>query len=219
MAKAPIPGQTKSRLARGIGVPDATNIAHQMLCQALSHALAAADSVSPPALVELHGTPDLEHPAWPIDIRHPQLKTFQQCGVGLGERMWHALQSHPTSTLPSTAVGVESSLAGPATLMGTDCPGLTGATLASHQRRLSEADAVITPAADGGYVAFSMKRFHPDVFCDIDWSTSKVFAQTLAKLDRLQCKVAIEPTLVDVDTKEDLATYPHLLSSLSSQPS
>ena len=59
----------------------------------------------------------------------------------------------------------------PMLLIGTDCPAQTAADLEAAIAALREADAVIQPAEDGGYVLIGMKTFHPALFEQVAWGS------------------------------------------------
>ena len=63
------------------------------------------------------------------------------------------------------------------------------------------------PADDGGYYLLGMKQLHPELFDNKTWSTATVLPDTLADAARLGLRVARLPTLHDVDSDQDLATW------------
>ncbi len=73
------------------------------------------------------------------------------------------------------------------------------AALGKHQ-------AVVSPAADGGYclIGFTAKGFLPDIFDNIDWSTEKVFDQTMAIFEHHKTTFYGLPCWFDIDTFSDL---------------
>lgn len=216
MAKAPIPGKTKTRLAASIGAIPAAQVAEKMLRDTISQTCAVGKSDADEKLsltshqVELHCATSVQEPCWQSYVSSPDIQAHTQCDGDLGERMWHALCAEPELQRPST----KTSLPGPATLLGTDCPGLTSQVLQEHVQLLENFDAVITPANDGGYVAFSMRTFHPSLFQDITWSSELVLEQTVTKLRKLDMTMALRNSQIDVDTEADLTAYPHLFPYL-----
>ena len=68
--------------------------------------------------------------------------------------------------------------------------------------------AVIGPAEDGGYVLLGLRQVDPLLFSGIDWSSSQVFGQTLARFEHLGWQVAELPVLWDVDRPQDLSRLP-----------
>lgn len=216
MAKAPIPGKTKTRLAATIGAVRAAQVAEKMLDDTIEQVCAVgrgdADKQPhiPPHRVELHCVPAIQEVCWQPYVDSPGIHMHTQVDGDLGERMWHALCT--AHEIPSQA-GTKT-LPGPATLLGTDCPGLTSQLLEEHALLLDDFDAVITPANDGGYVAFSMRQFHPSLFQEIDWSSERVLEQTVSKLRTLDMSIALRNSQIDVDTEADLTAYPHLFPHL-----
>lgn len=93
----------------------------------------------------------------------------------------------------------------PVLLIGADCPDMTPAHLHAAADALATARAVIGPAEDGGYWLLGLAA-PANAFEDIDWGTSQVFAQTVARLDA----PVILATLADLDRPEDLARWPGL---------
>jgi hypothetical protein len=58
---------------------------------------------------------------------------------------------------------------------------------------------VLGPSTDGGYYLIGLKTLHRRLFEDIDWSTERVAAQTLARARELGLPVVMLPTWYDVD--------------------
>lgn len=58
---------------------------------------------------------------------------------------------------------------------------------------------VLGPARDGGYYLIGLKNFHRHLFEEIDWSTSKVLDQTIARAKEIDLPVTILPMWFDVD--------------------
>lgn len=104
-------------------------------------------------------------------------------------------------------------------IIGTDCPGIDATLIEDAFGVLKEKDIVIGPCKDGGYYLLGMSRPVPvsfeqgpasDLFVDIDWSTDRVFEQTMEKIRENNLSCGILKTLVDIDTIEDLYHYlPH----------
>ena len=91
---------------------------------------------------------------------------------------------------------------GPVVIVGSDIPALRAAHVAQAFMLLGRADAVLGPALDGGYWLIGLKR-SPRVlapFAGVRWSSADALADTLVHLDGK--RVALAPTLRDVDTSE-----------------
>ncbi len=66
-------------------------------------------------------------------------------------------------------------------LIGTDCPAQTVADLEAAVAALRDADAVIQPAEDGGYVLIGMNDARPALFTDIAWGSATVSSRRRAR--------------------------------------
>ena len=174
-AKAPVPGEAKTRLAPRLGAWRAARLHARLTLQALRTARAA--NCGP---VELHAT-----------RRHALFKgAALQRGRDLGERMRRALEA----ALRRHAFAI---------LIGADCPELTPADLRRAARWLrGGCDAVLAPAEDGGYALIALRRSRAELFEDIDWGGTNVYAQTVKKLAGYRWRAL--RTVWDVDRPEDL---------------
>jgi glycosyltransferase A (GT-A) superfamily protein (DUF2064 family) len=85
--------------------------------------------------------------------------------------------------------------------VGADSPTLPRSYLAQMIGYVSniEKGVVLGPSADGGYYTIGLKTFMPRLFEDIDWSTDRVFEQTMARIDESAVPRLILPEWYDVD--------------------
>jgi len=132
-----------------------------------------------------------------VDGRYPVPSgwaTFAQRGGPLGERLANAFAD--TSTPGRAAV-----------LIGMDTPQLTVEHLDTALWSLRAAggpDAVLGPAADGGWWALGLRDpGHAGVLRTISTSTATTGRRTLAALRRRGLRVVLLPQLRDVDTAAD----------------
>lgn len=175
-AKAPVPGQAKTRLIPRLGAWRAARLHARLTRHAVRTALAAGCGP-----VELHGT-----------ARHSFLSSLKvrfrlQQGRDLGERMYNAL----------------SKAGRPAIVIGTDCPVLTPADLRRAARWLrGGCDAVLAPAEDGGYALIGLRRPRRNLFEGIAWGSPQVYADTVGKLAGYRWRALRR--VWDVDRPEDL---------------
>ena len=100
--------------------------------------------------------------------------------------------------------GIEGMLAAgcsSACVLNADTPDLPTEYLVSIARELAGGRdrVVIGPADDGGYYILGIARPHRRLFDDIDWSTERVFAQTLARAGELGLEVVTLPMWSDID--------------------
>ena len=192
-AKAPQAGSAKTRLIPALGAAGAAELARQMLAHTLAQALATG------AQVELCMSPAAGDPAWRGVALPGTVKLSAQGEGDLGERMNRAMNRALTQ---QAAV----------LLMGSDCPALSAGHMAEAAAQLKHHDAVLIPAADGGYVLIGLKAPCPGVFAPMAWSTSVVAAETLRRMASLGLRVWLGPTLHDIDDAADLVHLPDTFS-------
>lgn len=185
-AKAPRPGQAKTRLIPVLGAQGAAQLAERLLHATLHHA-AAAD-VGP---VDLCVTPDRHHMAFAAAALRYGLTLSEQGDGELGERMARAFAR--------VLAGAARAL-----LIGTDVPGLDAGYLRAAAQALDDHDAVFGPAADGGYTLVGLKRPEPGLFVGMRWSHAAVMAQTRERLAMLNLRHVELPLLHDIDEPADL---------------
>jgi len=186
-AKAPVPGEVKTRLIPAME-PKAAAILHEKLVsQSLTIAVNAG--VGP---VDLWCTPSTEHPFFIHCVREFQVELHTQLDGDIGQRMAHAF----SETLKISTYAL---------LMGSDSPCLTCADLRKAKAVLQQdADAVISPAEDGGYVLLGLRRYTPELFSGISWGTELVLEQTRTRLRHLGWRWHELPERWDVDRPEDV---------------
>ena len=193
-ARAPVPGQCKTRLIPALGAATAAAELHQCLVR---HCLRAADAwqrATPHARVELWCAPDIEHPFFAACAQDFNISLKPQTGPDLGARMWLALCG-------ALARGERP------VLIGTDCPWLDGNHISAAFTALEHAAAVFIPAHDGGYVLTGLARALPELYAGIAWGTGNVMAATREAAARIgaSARLATLPPLHDIDTPADLA--------------
>jgi len=176
MAKAPAAGAVKTRLARAVGVANATRFARHATA-ALLQRLAP----DPRWQTILAVTPDVavSSRCWPRGVIR-----VRQGNGDLGCRMQRIMDMLPP---------------GPVAIIGTDVPSVTPAHIAPAFRRLGHYQAVFGRALDGGYWLVGMRR-RPRVlqgFANVRWSSEHALSDTLASLRRVT--VDFIATLPDVD--------------------
>ena len=94
-------------------------------------------------------------------------------------------------------------------LIGSDIPGLPLEFIEEAFASLREKDAVVGPSLDGGYylIGFKDKKFSPQVFKGIPWSTERVFEVTMKILEREGLTVHALKPLRDIDEVDDLREF------------
>ncbi len=189
MAKFPIVGRVKTRLAATTGVNRALAVYEALLVSAVS------------VVTGLDG--DMFHRAAFVDpdvyvrdfsAAYPGFdQLFAQTDGDLGVRMRSAFDQ--LLARPS---------AQQACLIGADIPDLDPAAINLAHELLKDNDLVLGPTTDGGYYLIALNQIHDDLFTEIPWGTSVVLERTIAVAARLDLRVALLDTLRDLDDAADL---------------
>jgi len=95
-------------------------------------------------------------------------------------------------------------------IIGSDCGELTPQIIDQAFVALLTHDVVLGPTFDGGYYMIGMRKAHPELFQDIDWSTEQVYPQTLHKLKKNSTTYFELPRLHDIDFEEDYLAWRQL---------
>jgi rSAM/selenodomain-associated transferase 2/rSAM/selenodomain-associated transferase 1 len=197
LAKAPVAGLAKTRLAPAIGAPAAARLQRLFTLDTLRTAEAAARGS-----VQLWCAPDAGHRFFrALQARYAVVLRPQTSG-DLGARMRAAAEAH-FARLPQV----------PLLIVGTDCPLLAPGHLQAAARALGSHDAVLIPAEDGGYVLLGLARMLPEVFERIAWSTPRVLAQTRERLRAAGARWSELVVLWDVDEPGDWQRLQQLLAA------
>ena len=181
LAKAPVAGFAKTRLIPAIGAHAAAVLQERLTEHAVETAVAA--DVGP---VTLWCAPDPSHASFRALAARFPIALERQPEGDLGARMLAGL----------SAGGL---------VMGSDCAAITPGHLRAASAALGEADVVLVPAEDGGYVLIGMRNARPELFDAMTWGAPTVLAETRKRIAALNLTAKELPALWDVDTEEDLA--------------
>lgn len=186
MAKAPSFGQAKTRLVGPLSAEKVTSL----YIAFVKDTTAKAQSLSISDLLISYTPADGEE-----EVKRLVSKAegyFPQQGEDIGPRMASAFAK-------AFDLGYERVV-----LTGTDLPTLPASHLEESFRLLETVDLVLGPSTDGGYYLIGIKRFVPEIFQNVEWSTSQVLAQTLGIAKSARLSVGLLNSWYDVDTPEDL---------------
>lgn len=197
LAKAPVAGLAKTRLAPALGARGAARVQRHFTRLTVHAAQASALGA-----VRLWCAPDARHPAFRALARRTGIDVVAQPPGDLGARLDAAMRAH-----------FQAAPREPLLLIGTDSPVLAPGHLQEAARALRTNDAVMIPAEDGGYVLIGMRRPLPAAFEGIDWGTGAVAAQTRERLRAAGATLAELPPLWDVDEPRDWWRYRQLLGA------
>ena len=188
--KAPEAGEVKTRLAeyfedRGMDGKQVSARIHEHLALHCLRRI-TKDNAAP---VQLWCSPNKNHPFFQKCKNEFNLELRNQGEGGLGERMSNAYDK--TLQIHDHVI-----------VIGTDCPMLNSSTIEQAFSLLNQNEcSVIGSAEDGGYFLLGLSKAQPEIFNDISWGSSQVFAETIK---RVSGRVHELSELWDVDRPEDL---------------
>ncbi len=191
-AKAPIPGQVKTRLCPPLTPDEAATLHGSFVLDQLERTKAAVARFKLPLDRYLACAPSSAHVFFKIMEERQSVKLIEQIGDDVGARM--------SQTFETLFVrGYKRVL-----IVGTDVPTLPLEHYKQAFALLESHDLVLGPALDGGYYLIGLNRSIPDLFTDIPWSTERVLQRTQEKAQALGLTMALIAPWRDVDTTEDL---------------
>ncbi len=160
MAKAPLPGQVKTRLCPPLTKGGAA---------ALYACLLEDTAMEMTRLKRVHRYLFYSPPGSGRFFRRDPFSRFEalpQSGADLGERMAAAFETAFTRGFARTV------------LVGADCPVLSATLVRAAFRELaSSADAVFGPSDDGGFYLIALSSHIPSLFRGVHWGTGTVLSE------------------------------------------
>lgn len=189
-AKQPLPGRVKTRLCPPLSHDQAAVLYE---CS-LRETVARMQQLDCALVLCYAGDRDWFQRAFPGLALQPQLP------VDLGGRMAASLGSFLQQGYRQ------------AVLIGSDTPDLPLALVEQAFGALEQAEVVLAPAHDGGYVLIGEAVHRPELFTEIAWSTGAVLAETLRRLKQQQISYR------QLDSWEDLDDMPSLQRLLQRSP-
>jgi rSAM/selenodomain-associated transferase 1 len=178
--KYPLAGSVKTRLAKDIGNENAVSFYKKCI-----NALVEEHSNAPYDVI--YAINSAEHD-WSDYIESNQM--IVQANGSLTEKLSDVFEKVDSPTI----------------VIGSDLPDLNQDDILQAFESLKKNDCVIGPAKDGGYYLIGMKKYY-EVFDGIDWSTEKVFEQTMKQLLEKKAKVVLLETKEDIDTGEEYKRF------------
>ncbi len=189
-AKAPIPGEVKTRLCPPLDHEEAASLHGSLVLDAIERTK-GLQGIS----LYVAGTPDLAHPFFKVLEGRYGARLLLQRGPDLGARMRQAMQD----AFDQGAADV--------LLTGTDLPTLPRNNLVEALKLIKSYDVVLGPTADGGYYLIGLRKMAPALFDGIAWSQASVFAETKKKIESAGLLLGLLPECRDVDTLDDLKHF------------
>ena len=192
MAKASVAGSVKTRLVPPLSHQQAAELNTCCLADIAANIAAAAEWVPIQGFAAYHPTGSER---FFEELLPDGFKLLPPREPTIGRSLFHAARD-------LLAVGY-----GSVCLVNGDSPTLPTDLLVAAVRSLQESGdrVVLGPAADGGYYLIGLKHFHPRLFEGIDWSTERVYRQTMMRAEEIGLPVVSLPEWYDVDDEATLA--------------
>jgi rSAM/selenodomain-associated transferase 1 len=186
MARAPVSGHCKSRLAKTIGNDAAAKLYKAFLLDTLDILGAIeAKRYIVFATQEVDGLRVLDHL-----VSSPWVVMPQAPG-DLTDKLLHASRQLSED-------------GGAPMLVGSDAPLLNGRALGQAASGMKPGAVAIGPATDGGYYLIASDQHHSALFEDMPWSTDSVARVTRQRCAALGLNIVELPESYDIDTQEQL---------------
>ena len=197
VAKAPVPGQVKTRLGHDVGMSVAADLASAALLDTLE--VCAHTFGTERCHLALTGDLDQAVGAGPIQRMLRGWSVLEQRGESFGARLANAHMD-----LTGKVSGVVQ--------IGMDTPHLDPALLGAVAAGLERHDAVLAAAEDGGWWALAMRA--PELagpLSQVAMSTTRAESDTRRALVASGLDVGTGPVMRDVDTIADAAAVARLV--------
>lgn len=160
-AKKPQPGKVKTRLCPPLTHAEAAELYHCSLLETVLRMQAGPFEL----VICYAGEREWFAETFPGVVLQPQR------GDDLGARMADSLNSFLQQGYRQ------------AVLIGSDSPDLPLPLVEQAFVALQQTAVVLAPAGDGGYVLIGEASHHPELFQSIQWSSSEVYRETLARIE------------------------------------
>src|SRR5438552_4361407 len=191
MTKAPRPGQVKTRLVPPL-TPDEAVELNKCFLRDTATAISRAATRNDACGIAVY-TPIGAESAY-ADILSANFSLLPQRGAKFGERLWFAVKD-------LFKCGFES-----VCLIDSDSPTVPPANFAQAVKSLKSIGdrVVLGPSEDGGYYLIGLNKPHRELFERIDWSTERVFEQTIERASAIGLDIKCLPRGYDVDDRAGL---------------
>jgi rSAM/selenodomain-associated transferase 1 len=191
MAKAPRPGQVKTRLSPPLTAEQASALNISFIKDTAENIQQVTEASNSAGVVAY--TPIGDEAAFE-GLLPRDFQLLPQRGHGFGERLFYACEDLFACGFSAVC------------LIDSDSPTLPGHALLQAVERLASAGdrVVLGPSDDGGYYLIGVKRVHPQLFEQIAWSTELVCTQTLERAAAIGLQAELLPTWYDVDDEATL---------------
>jgi rSAM/selenodomain-associated transferase 1 len=189
MAKAPSPGQVKTRLCPPLSPGEAADLYRCFLLDKIAQVNALQRAAPVVSYTPADSKPLFE------DLTPSHFILISQRGDDLGARLLSTFDQLFHQGYTQVMV------------IDSDTPTLPTAYLERALMLIAERenDVVLGPTEDGGYYLIGLRQSHRKLFERMAWSTSQVFPETRRRSEQNGLTVACTEYWYDVDTPDDLA--------------
>ena len=210
VAKAPVPGQVKTRIGELIGAEGAADLA----AAALLDTLDAVRHAAPPGRRVVAVAGDLSEASRGAELASALrgVQVISQRGTDFAARLVAAHSDAAAFGTPVVQVGMDTPQ-----LVADDLVALVSALDGEHDPTGLGADAVLGPAADGGWWGLALRTpGWAEPLRDVEMSTPVTGAATIRALRAGGARVTLGHELSDVDTWDDARQVARTLCRTSS---
>jgi rSAM/selenodomain-associated transferase 1 len=193
MAREPLPGSTKTRLAAALGDRAAAALYEAFLLDTL----ATCGCVDARLLVSY--APDSPGAARYFRDIVPEAMLVAQPDAPFGARLASAMQSAFDNGYERVAI------------IGSDIPHMESVWLDDAFASLDDHDVALGPTQDGGYYLLALRTPEPRLFDDIEWSSGRELGQTRICAGQLGLRVKDVDRTFDIDNIADLSALQELI--------
>lgn len=186
LAKEPVPGRVKSRLARDISAERAATLYRAFILDTLAICSRVAGATGWIAY-----TPDDAGEVF-ASLGEGRFRLLPQGGGDLGDRLGRVFGHLFEGGCRRVVV------------LGSDSPTLPPRIVQDAFRALEEKEVAIGPCLDGGYYLLGLTAPLPGILEGISWGTETVLAETVERVRISGRSLAFLPPWYDVDTVSDL---------------
>ena len=163
MARAPVPGQVKTRLQPDLTPEQCAAVYEAFLRDTLNLAVSLSQYTCFLAFTPSEACIFFE------GFTQREIILLPQTGNNLGQRMYHLMHL------------LENMEYSPVVLIGSDIPTLQPGILQQAIEELRTFDLCLGPSQDGGYYLVGSRHADKRIFCGIPWSTPDVLKITIRK--------------------------------------
>jgi uncharacterized protein len=185
MAKAPRPGEVKTRLTPSVSPAAVT----AFYCCLLEDTLALARSLSNVEVAIMCPETDVNEMA---QLASSEVSVVAQEGEGLAAGL--------TSVFAHFAAGHQRRTIA----FNSDSPHLPSSVLEDAFETLAANHLVVGPTHDGGYYLVGAKASHPTLFAGDGMGTTSALERLLSRARTLELSVSFAPPFYDIDVADDL---------------